>query len=407
MASKHDGELPPDTTTHFIGALSPRELHVLVHDRVIKAAEAWVLLEIGSLVHPVHGCYIGNEKLAQRVGLSVRRLQEVLARLTDLGLIKTLKFDGHRRHIETRWVRVLGGEGGVDMRKTAGRTCGKPHGTDKEFRKGNKQTPASGVFAVGLGIARGKQPVDTTEADTATATKLLTAVRKYLGTSHPFVRGTHTTTWAAHIAKLRILDAVPEERITKTVAWYTTHIGDEYVPEAYTAASFRKKYPAIEAAMKRDAGATVEVTPDAEVVAGRLRMLGWPKGASGRVPQVAQASLDTYRAWVTGFRRFIDIVKEGGVDMPPKERKRLERFMAVVWDKIPQSRQFVQGWLTDVHNRVAHWDDWDGDLMKFVFNPNSKRWHATGRGWAEAFSGNPDYWDRMVDIMKREVPEAW
>lgn len=395
----------------FRGVWVPAEILELLVAGKIKAADVPLLVVIDALVKKDVGCYASNEYLAQHTGRGERQTREAISRLKGMGLIKQVGFDGKKRYLETTWSRI-GQDRVAGFRQAAWRESARQHGGNPPpekalLRKANKHTPASGMCAVGLGIVRGKQPVNTTEADTATATKLLTAVRKYLGTSHPFVRGTHTTTWAAHIAKLRILDAVPEERIAKTVAWYTTHIGDEYVPEAYTAASFRKKYPAIEAAMKRDAGATVEVTPDAEVVAGRLRMLGWPKGASGRVPQAAQASLDTYRAWVTGFRRFIDIVKEGGVDIPPKERKRLERFMAVVWDKIPQSRQFVQGWLTDVHNRVAHWDDWDGDLMKFVFNPNSKRWHATGRGWAEAFCGNPDYWDRMVDIMKREVPEAW
>lgn len=407
MSAKDD--LPPDTTTHFIGAISPRELHTLVNEKVIKPAEAWLLLEIGSLVHPKHGCYIGNDKLAERVGLSVRRMQEVISRLTDLGLIRVLWYDGHRRHIETRWVRVEGKTkksprrsgtpgGGADVRETARPTCEKPHVAYKRSIKANMSAPkpeADGGGVEGFGLAKTK-PKKTTKFDVDIATQLKEAAAAHLGSSHPRIVRGRPSAWAHQILLLRTLDEIPPDRIQKVLDWFARRMGAEFVPVAYNAEAFRKKFLAIEEAMARDVVGTTTVSPEAGRIAERLAMLGWPKGSAEMVSQAVQVCLEGYRGWVTRFKATTARLEA------QKGQARLIRLAQHVDRVLPAPSQFVQGWMTEVNNRVSGWDEWSGDLKPFLYKPESKKFRSMGRGWAEAYNNDPDSWDRLIDMMKTE-----
>lgn len=416
-----EDSLPPDTTTHFIGAVSPRELHMMVNEKIIKPGEAWLLLEIGSLVHPKHGCYIGNEKLAERVGLSVRRLQVMMSRLTDIGLIRVLWYDGHRRHIETRWVRVQGKtkksprrsgtpggdtdvqetsrrEKEADVQETSRPTCRKRHVAYKRSIKGNLSDPQAdtdGAGKEGFGVAKTK-PSKATQFDTDAAHQLHTATKKFLGPSHPSVARSRPSVWATHFLRLRHLDEIPAARIQKVLDWYTTHLGQEFIPEAYSGETFRKKFLAIEKAMGRDAIGTVTVSPEAKKVTERLAMLGWPKGSIETVPQAVQVCLEGYRGWVTRFK-----ATTGKLEAH-KAPQYLRRLAEHVDRMLPAPDHFIQGWMTAVHGRVSGWDDWSGDFGPYLFKPTAKKFRNMGRAWAEAYNGDPDTWDRLLDVLQRE-----
>ena len=48
--------------------------------------------------------------------------------------------------------------------------------------------------------------------------------------------------WANQIRQMREVDEVSKEDIRKTIEWYAVHIGQEYMPEAFSARTFRQKY---------------------------------------------------------------------------------------------------------------------------------------------------------------------
>jgi len=48
--------------------------------------------------------------------------------------------------------------------------------------------------------------------------------------------------WANTFRQMRETDKVPEKDIRETITWYRKHIGEDYMPEAFSAAAFRKKY---------------------------------------------------------------------------------------------------------------------------------------------------------------------
>ena len=57
--------------------------------------------------------------------------------------------------------------------------------------------------------------------------------------------------WSKHIQKMFTIDGIPPERVKAGLDWYCEHIGEKYVSECYCTESFRKKFSAIEAAMRR------------------------------------------------------------------------------------------------------------------------------------------------------------
>lgn len=57
--------------------------------------------------------------------------------------------------------------------------------------------------------------------------------------------------WATEIRLLRTQNNIGITTINSVLDWYAENIGGEYIPEAYSGSSFRKKFPNLQAAMLR------------------------------------------------------------------------------------------------------------------------------------------------------------
>ena len=102
-----------------------------------------------------------------------------------------------------------------------------------------------------------EEDATTSEFDKHMAATLAEAVRAYGKPRKTGIAKSKPSTWADHFRLLRTKDGIPEAEIRKVVVWYATHIGEAFVPEAFSGESFRRKYAALERAAGRDL-ATVE-----------------------------------------------------------------------------------------------------------------------------------------------------
>lgn len=184
--------------------------------------------------------------------------------------------------------------------------------------------------------------------------------------------------WRVHFRRLRQQDEIPKERIQTVLGWYCGHIGEEFVPLAYSADSFRSKFIRIEQAMKREFG-DVTVSPTARKIVERLEQLSWPKGSKSQLPKVVQLSLEGYRSFRKSLR--------GNND-----DSTLSRF---ILRRLPSSEVFVREWMEDVHRQVAGWADWNGRLNSFVVGPEQSGLHLKCYGLAEEYCGDSDRWNRL------------
>ena len=84
--------------------------------------------------------------------------------------------------------------------------------------------------------------------------------------------------WADQFRLLRERDGVTIDEIKNAIKWYKHHIGEEYIPEAYSADTFREKYNnnQIPAAMKRTAeeGPGSNGSVDARDIFNELQIMG-------------------------------------------------------------------------------------------------------------------------------------
>jgi hypothetical protein len=72
------------------------------------------------------------------------------------------------------------------------------------------------------------------------------------------------TEWAHQFRKMRQVDEVPKKVIREAIEWYSVHIGGDYIPEAFSAKTFREKYRSgqIKAAIDRT---STDVKPKKEI----------------------------------------------------------------------------------------------------------------------------------------------
>lgn len=246
------------------------------------------------------------------------------------------------------------------------------------------------------------------EFDKQAAKYLEKAVRK-LPPRKTGITNTRPSSWANHIRKLRILDNIKEEEIKRTLKWYALHIGEEFVPEAFSGGSFRKKYSAIRRQYEKEISLLTEITKESLQIVEYLNTLSWPTKAAKALPTAVQFSLTSYENWVSDLRVYSKQTtaqhKKWESENLPQKRKRTPPtnvlFASWLLSIIPSKQHFIRGWFEEVNKNTRNWYDWNGDLSRFCFRiENNKRFQEIGKKWAVEFSGNPDLWDRFCVKMK-------
>lgn len=102
----------------FTGIWIPAEL---IERSDLTLHEKFLAAEIDALDHPRHGCLASNEHFQNHMQLSERRIQEILSRLTEKGLIYYANQNGEKRVIKSmlyQWVgRVRDGWHNSELNK--------------------------------------------------------------------------------------------------------------------------------------------------------------------------------------------------------------------------------------------------------------------------------------------------
>lgn len=359
----------------FAGCHLPREVVQLLRDKKLGATDLLLYVMVAALEGD-EGCFASNSYLANSVGVGERGIQKRLLRLRELGLVTTTRFDGRRR-----WLRTCKPDtpsGGVAEVAVEGTHKGSQI---------SKSIPVQGTGGVDTGFGmvrqRGKPEVDA--IDRQWAEELFGAVRAHLGPDHILVRKRRPVAWATHFERLRRLDEVPEDEIRAVLDWYCQNIGGEFVPEAYAGESFRKKFPAIQAAMKRRGEVVGNICEGALVLAGRLEPMGWPAGSGERLAAAIHTSLIEYTMW-----RVVAVgclQGRGG-------------FADHVVDMLPQPVAFVEQWFRDLHRRVSGWKKWDGHFRGMEWRPEHDKFRAWGWGLATDYTGNRQRWDAIMETIR-------
>jgi len=277
---------PPSTEERhergFNGVYIPWHVFKLIEHRKLKAIDVLMLCTIHSLCHNGRGCFASNDYLGNCIGVSGKRASEIISKLRQLNLVIITAYDGRRRTLQVIYnmnpaelQQEIPEKRGVCFRETPGkRGIRNPEngeseppetGTDirrvdfleididhksmSEGKPSDRQTEASPFSDEGSQPAspssegnnmprRGRPKKRPSEWDERAAQEFAKVV-----SSHRKVqKNSDLRRWANVFRQMREVDKTPEEEIRKTIVWYRKHIGEEYVPEAYSAAAFREKF---------------------------------------------------------------------------------------------------------------------------------------------------------------------
>lgn len=397
----------------FRGVWIPADILTMQEKGQLKAVDIILLAIIDSLVAPNHGCYASNEYLGKRIGLTTRNVQVHIAKLKKMGLVRAEKTGAgtKRRHLVTAWSRTQK-EG--DENVVGGVTISSPPNIIKKYNtmSGAKKAP-DGAKDVGFGLVQTATTgdEDTTDFDMEAATKLKKAVARYLGVSHPIVKRCRVLAWARNFKLLRTQDATTEKRITEVLDWYTKHMGEEFVPQAFAGESFRKKFHAIERQCGRNVAENIttagNVTEEAIMVAKRLSALRWPAGSEQHLVGAVQASLTAYEEWLVQLRAFLgDLEADTKSKKYGRHRKRLIAFGAYWQRTLPHPQHFVRRWFEEVWAKVKSWENWGGSLSPYIFSPEAKQFKNMGRAAANNYANDPARFDAFMEAMQNEDKQA-
>ena len=205
--------------------------------------------------------------------------------------------------------------------------------------------------------------------------------------------------WANHIKLLRTADGVPPKRVKQVLQWYTRHLGETYLPVAHSTEGFRKKFNAIAQAAKQGPG--TKERPISEEARTLVKDMGlyWPPHITpADVLYVVQGSLTAYADYRAGLQR----VANEGHHGPHGQLSRLAAHIRRA--AMPYPKVYVQGYMeAEVH--VMAWDMWrkherEVNLRNHVWRPQRKHYAETaGRAWAAEFTGFPEHYDRLLELL--------
>lgn len=372
----------------------------------ITTTEFALLGIVDSFVTPFGpGCWASNKYLARRIHKTVSNVQKMLKKLKTLTLLRVAYENVRgkvRRTLETDWSRAGMGRQrrGWNERVKDGTSSTRgvesipPHKREEiqeeiNYRSGGARDGGEEV-TMSFGLSSPKQtPTEVTSKDQYRANKLKQAVTKKKAIN----RRWSLKTWT-HQFHLLARDLNQDHaRLDKVLDWFCSNLDDRYVPLAHSAKGFRDKFTRIEEAMKRRQGKSpVEVTETAKSLAQVVGNHRWPKGANGKLPELAQRSLDGYDGLVKAYTLLKQKITDDDLELPPGSIRRLERFSRFVDSSLGDRYDFVRRWMEAVYRQVKGWETWSGDVGWWAFHLRHEKFQQTGRDWAQAYSGDPQLW---------------
>src|SRR5581483_3249553 len=137
----------------------------------------------------------------------------------------------------------------------------------------------------------------------------------------------------------------------------------------------------------------VEVSPEADRIAKRLKALGWPKGAGEGLATPVQISIDNVADLKERLVRWMN-------DSLWRRDSAAVRFAAKLLNgELRDPAHVVEVWFKRVHQNISGWGGWSGRLDGFILRHDHHDFTADMRQLASKWAGSkhgPALWDSLV-----------
>lgn len=156
-------------------------------------------------------------------------------------------------------------------------------------------------------------------------------------------------------------------RVAAVLAWLPENIKGQYTPHINSAASFRKKFTAIEAAMARGPAAKPTTISDAARQVSKERQLFWPGGQAEK-EQELQFIQTTMDVW-DDMRRRLKLCMEDAYVADNGLDSRL--FLWLLQTLSPYTNHVAAGWLEEIHTyalRRQKAGTWQNNMGRYAWH---------------------------------------
>lgn len=212
--------------------------------------------------------------------------------------------------------------------------------------------------------------------------------------------------WAKQFEALHNTDGATIPEIQTVLAWYISNLGKPFVPQAYSANGFRRKYRQIMAAMKR---ASTDIAPTQMIREFRTGLaLVWPRDDE-RADEMKflQLTYDRYGKYLEKLHTLRE--REAAADAARKQEQKnklgvvtsstdeLAGLAAYIFANSPAALDFTEGWARRVNRLATVWDKWPGGLLNFSWHPANPFWTKQMQRLAAGYCGEQnDGWGKIL-----------
>lgn len=205
-------------------------------------------------------------------------------------------------------------------------------------------------------------------------------------------RRSSVSSWSRHIAALHAHDGYDPSVVYETAKYYLLHLGEKYVPQAFSGRSFRRKFVDIQRTISRISGkdpdqATLVVSEKALELKKELEEF-LPENHPNDLPILIQKSINNAR----DLLKRLDSLRSSQLGFP------ITQYLEIIKDYIPESPELIaEEWFNGIVEKYMFWEEWSGKL--YVFSIDSKRLCQFGVIADLVSSEGREIWDELLPLI--------
>jgi hypothetical protein len=179
-------------------------------------------------------------------------------------------------------------------------------------------------------------------------------------------------------------------KVEKVLSWYIQHIGEEFIPQAFSGTAFKSKFCQIEQAMERSDDAP-EIDERWHCKAERLLLdYNYPIEVASSLPAIL------HKTSVNWTKFLLTLVNETRKDPHSREYN----FVSHIGTMYGQS--FIEDWMVLLSRKYGKMEHYNGPVMSLVFTPSSKLfresfWHKWSSEWCGGYSTFDSFLDKILE----------
>jgi hypothetical protein len=182
-----------------------------------------------------------------------------------------------------------------------------------------------------------------------------------------------------------------EEETVKALTWYVKHMNDEYVPQAYSANTFKEKFHRIMAAMKQsedgEIGETV-LPEDRDMAETLLSVWTLPGAIASLLPVIIHRSRSE---WI----RFVNRAVARKKSLRSRESNFINNIL------IQNGPTFLREWMVALCRRYTRPGQYSYSPLKLAFSADSELFKNFWRQWSQEWCSDPNGFDALLEELKK------